>query len=453
MTSRLDLPLDQLAAALRPDDPPSGAYIDDLLRRIDQAEPWVQCLMTEGGRADRLRREAEAAAQQFPAPAQRPPLFSVPVGVKDIFRVDGLPTRAGSRLPPEAFAGEEAEAVRRLRRAGALILGKTVTTEFAYFAPGPTRNPRNLEHTPGGSSSGSAAAVAAGFCPLSLGTQTIGSIIRPASFCGVVGFKPTYRRIPVDGVVPLAPSLDHIGIFTRDVAGTLYAATILCDGWNPAPADLPPPVLGIPTGPYLEEADEISRGHFERVVELLAAEGFAVRNRAVMPDFAGVAANHQTILSAEAAEVHAAWFDRFGDLYHERTAQLIRAGRSVSPDELAKARDGQAVLRRELQAAMDDAGVDAWIAPSTVGPAPLGLESTGDPVMNLPWTQAGFPAITLPCGLDQAGLPLGLQIVGRFYDDERLLGWAKRVELAMGVSLGVAIYPKDRVSAGVEAGR
>jgi Asp-tRNA(Asn)/Glu-tRNA(Gln) amidotransferase A subunit family amidase len=444
MLTNLDLSLAELAPGLGRDEPTVTRYVDGVLRLLEQTEPRLSSLIPEEGRADRLRREAESISRTYPVAPARPPLFGVLVGVKDIFRIDGFPTRAGSRLPPEVLAGEEAESVRRLRRAGALVLGKTVTTEFAYFAPGPSRNPRNLAHTPGGSSSGSAAAVAAGLCPLSLGTQTIGSILRPASFCGIVGFKPTYRRIPIDGVIPLAPSLDHVGFFTRDVAGAALAASILCDGWKPAPADRP--VLGVPAGPYLARAGEIARAFFDRAVDGLAHAGFDVRAVEIMDDFDDIAARHQTILAAEAARVHAAWFDRFGPLYHERTAQLVHAGRRVSEDELARARDGQAVLRRELQAAMDRAGLDVWAAPSTVGPAPRGLESTGDPVMNMPWTQAGFPALTMPCGLDPEGLPLGLQLVGRFYDDERLLAWAASVERTLGASLGPARIVAEAVA-------
>jgi len=432
----LDISLAQLAPGLGRDDPPVTDYVDAVLRCLEQAEPRISSLIPEEGRADRLRREAEGMAQLFPTLSSRPALFAVVVGVKDIFRVDGFPTRAGSRLPPQALAGEEAEAVRRLRHAGALLLGKTVTTEFAYFAAGPTRNPRNLAHTPGGSSSGSAAAVAAGLCPLSLGTQTIGSIIRPASFCGIVGFKPSYRRIPVDGVIPLAPSLDHIGFFTRDIPGAAHAATILCDGWNPAPAAQA--ALGIPAGPYLAHAGDESREHFDRAVEKLAEAGFVVRTVDVMDNFDGIAADHQTILAAEAAQVHAAWFELYGELYHERTAQLVLQGREITNDQLARARDAQAVLRRELQTAMNRARIDVWLAPSILAPAPRGLDSTGDPVMNMPWTQAGFPALTMPCGLDPDGLPLGLQVVGRFYDDERLLAWAETIERTLDMSLGMA---------------
>src|SRR5512138_1003056 len=190
-------------------------------------EPAIHAFIPEAGRFNRLRREAQSITGVPPGPASSGPLFGRLVGVKDIFRVDGFATRAGSHLPADEFQGAEAESVTRLKNAGILILGKTVTTEFAYFTPGPTRNPHNLNHTPGGSSSGSAAAVAAGLCDLALGTQTIGSIIRPAAFCGVIGFKPTYDRISRAGVIPLSPSLDHVGFFASDLEIANAAAQAL----------------------------------------------------------------------------------------------------------------------------------------------------------------------------------------------------------------------------------
>jgi Asp-tRNA(Asn)/Glu-tRNA(Gln) amidotransferase A subunit family amidase len=430
----LDQSLPRLLSSLRRDDPSATEYLAELLDRVERLEPELQAFLPEPERAARLQRELDSLSRSSP---ERPPWFGVPFGVKDIFRVDGLPTRAGSKLPPEALAGDQAEAVRRLRAAGALVLGKTVTTEFAYFAPGPTRNPRNTAHTPGGSSSGSAAAVAAGLCPLSLGTQTIGSVIRPAAYCGIVGFKPTFRRIPVDGVIPLAPSLDHVGFFTLDVVGAADTAEAICDGWR-ATAVVDPPVIGIPDGPYMSKAGDEARACVQRSAERLMQAGLSVRTVEVLADFDDVVARHQTILAAEAARVHTPWFDTYAELYHERTARLIVEGRRIEDEELARARDGQAVLRRELQATMDGAGLDIWLTPATVGPAPLGLESTGDPVMNLPWTQAGFPALTIPGGIADYGLPLGLQLVARFYDDERLLAWAAQLERLVGLPLGVA---------------
>src|SRR5690606_4480690 len=212
------MPLARTAEALRSGELKLIDFIEQVLKRLDDIDPQIQAFLPEEGRRERLLREAEALQARYPQPAERPPLYGVPVGVKDIFRVDGLPTRAGSNLPPELFDGPEAWCVSALKGNGALVLGKTVTTEFAYFEPGPTRNPHHPAHTPGGSSSGSAAAVAAGMCPLGIGSQTIGSVIRPAAFCGIIGYKPSYGRIDPEGVIHCAPSLDHVGLFAQDVA-------------------------------------------------------------------------------------------------------------------------------------------------------------------------------------------------------------------------------------------
>jgi Asp-tRNA(Asn)/Glu-tRNA(Gln) amidotransferase A subunit family amidase len=315
--------------------------------------------------------------------------------------------------------------VTRLKEAGALILGKTVTTEFAYFGPGPTRNPHNPAHTPGGSSSGSAAAVAAGLCSLALGTQTIGSILRPASFCGVVGFKPSFGRIPTGGVIPLAASLDHIGFFTPDVAGAAAAAAVLCPEWRPAEPGQERPVLGVPVGPYLERASAEGLAHFDQIQERLRQAGFEVRRVEAMPNFEEIAAQHTALVAAEAAEVHRDWFSRYGDRYHPKTAALIERGQQVAAGEVQAYRAGREKLRRELLELMAGHDLSAWIAPAAVGPAPQGLESTGDPIMNLPWTYAGLPAINMPSGYANNGLPLGLQLVAGWQEDEKLLAWAE----------------------------
>ncbi len=401
--------------------------IDAIEARFEAREPDVRAFVPEEGRFDRLRREARGLLDRFPRPDARPPLFGVPVGVKDIFHVDGFVTRAGSRLPPEALQGAEAESVTLLKSAGALIVGKTVTTEFAYFAPGPTRNPHNLAHTPGGSSSGSAAAVAAGLCALALGTQTIGSISRPAAFCGVVGYKPSYDRISRGGVIPLSPSLDHVGTFTPDVAGAIRAASVLCRDWRFAIGERRP-VLGIPEGPYLSNATEEGLAHFRSACQRLATAGYSVRPVTTMPDFDAIRERHSLILAVEAARVHADWFARYADQYHPKTADLIRRGQALSDGELAQALAGRERLRAELAALMDAHGVDLWIAPSAPGPAPKGLDSTGDPVMNLPWTHSGLPTLSLPAGKTDAGLPLGLQVIGRWYADEALLSWTGQFE-------------------------
>jgi Asp-tRNA(Asn)/Glu-tRNA(Gln) amidotransferase A subunit family amidase len=404
--------------------------LDALASLFAGRDPDVLAFVPEEGCFERLRRDWEALERRWPDLMRRPPLFGVPVGVKDIFHVDGFPTRAGSRLPPEELKGPEAASVTALKEAGALILGKTVSTEFAFFAPGPTRNPWNPEHTPGGSSSGSAAAVGAGICPLALGTQTIGSIMRPAAFCGVVGFKPSYERISREGVIPLAPSLDHIGVFTPDAAGAARAAAVLCRDWH-AVKPTRKPRLGIPEGPFLERASGEGLVHFRQVCHRLADAGFEIVHVPALPDFGEVVERHFRITAAEVARVHRDWFARFGDLYAEKTAELIRRGQSVTDDELERDLDGREELRDVLTALMDDHRVDLWISPPALGAAPRGLDSTGDPVMNVPWSQAGMPAVCLPAGRNPTGLPLGLQVSARWWADEALLAWAADLENAL----------------------
>ena len=404
----------------------TGGDLHDRLDRLESLfrdrEPSLQSFLPEEGRFERLHREADALP--------RGPLYGVPIGVKDIFHVDGLPTRAGSRLSPEELRGPEAASVTRLKQAGALVLGKTVSTEFAYFAPGPTRNPHHPERTPGGSSSGSAAAVAAGLCPLALGTQTIGSIVRPAAFCGVVGFKPSYGRISAEGVIPLAPSLDHVGFFTPDVETAVLAARVLIED-GAAPAVRRRPVLGIPEGPYLSRPSEEGQVHFHATCERLKSAGFEIWSMPVMPDFEEIEARHRRLVAAEAAQVHQEWFRRFRSLYAPQTADLIKWGQTVSAAEMERDRAGRGKLREELTASMDAHAIDLWLSPPALGPAPRGLASTGDPIMNLPWTHAGMPTLGLPAGVNAEGLPMGLQVASRFGADEDLLAWGAEIERAL----------------------
>ena len=422
--------LRELASRLRRGELNLLDQLEEIRERIDAREPEIHALSPEPGRFERLRRQAEALAERHPQRRGRPPLFGVLVGVKEIFHVDGLPTTAGSRLPPGELAGPEAASVAALRRAGALVLGKTVSTEFAYLAPGPTRNPHNPEHTPGGSSSGSAAAVAAGFCPLALGSQTIGSISRPASFCGVVGFKPSYDRISRRGVVPLSPSLDHVGTLTADVAGAQLAAAILCDGWRPIKPQRGKPALGIPDGPYLERASPAALEGFGATCERLVEAGYRIERLPAMAEFEAIERRHRTLLAVEAAAVHRSWYERHRDLYHPKTRELIEQGAGISADEEAAARAGREELRQELLLQMRGGGVDLWISPAARGPAPSGLDSTGDPVMNLPWSQSGLPTLAIPAGAVR-GLPLGLQVAAEWLRDEELLAWGVDLERAV----------------------
>ncbi|MGW7578897.1 amidase [Streptomyces sp. NPDC054765] len=427
----------QEAAALRAgtDDPVDAVH--RTCDRIDAVDPQVQAFVPEAGRRARLLEAAGRRAAAGPREAAgRPVLHGVPVGIKDIVHADGLPTRAGSALPPEVLGGPQATVVDRLCAAGALIAGKTVTAEFAVTAPGPTRNPHNPAHTPGGSSSGSAAAVAAGMVPLAIGTQTVGSMIRPAAYCGVVGFKPGYGRIPMDGVIPNAASFDTLGCYATEVAGVALAASVLLDGWRAqqAAGPAPRPVLGVPAGPYLERADNEALDAFARQRELLRAAGYVVHEVPVMEDFEQIVEQLFTMNRYEVARAHADWFARFGDRYRPETTSAIRQGHTIGAAAYEAARERRRALCARLAADRAAAGVDLWIAPAATGPAPAGLATTGTSVMCLPWSNAGLPSVSLPAGHAANGLPLGLQLVGGFGADEDLLYGAAGIERVLNAA-------------------
>ncbi len=396
--------------------------IDDLCDKLDKWDSIIKAFLPERDRQKRLHKELKQLYQKFPEQKTRPILFGIPVGVKDIFYVHGFLTKAGSKLPEKLFSDNEASCVTKLRNAGALILGKTHTTEFAYLEPGPTRNPRNLDHTPGGSSSGSAAAVSAGFCLLALGTQTIGSITRPASYCGINGFKPSYGRISTDGIVPFSQSADHIGFFTQDIEGIGLIASILCQDWNSNyKFSEKLPVLAVPEGNYLCQSSQESLNVFETQLAKLQKAGYVIKYIKTFDNIDKINFQHRLMISAEMAQVHKNWFKKYKKLYGKATKEFIQQGQKVTKQNLNKAREGQVILMKELEELKNKFKFNLWITPSTITDAPKGINSTGDPVMNLPWTYAGLPTITIPAGTSQNVLPLGLQIIASFGEDEKLI--------------------------------
>jgi Asp-tRNA(Asn)/Glu-tRNA(Gln) amidotransferase A subunit family amidase len=402
-------------------------YLTRLESLYDEREPRIHAFVTESQNPfERLRGDLEQLIMLFPDPVARPALFGIPVGIKDIIHVEGYPTRAGSRLPPEVIAGHEAAVVKKLKSAGALIMGKTVTAEFAMGASAPTCNPYNTDHAAGGSSSGSAAAVATGLCPLALGTQTIGSVIRPAAYCGIVGVKPTYGRIPIDGMVPVSKFLDHVGFFTTDIDGAELAASILVDGWRPV-AESDSFICGVPEGPYLERTTEEGLDHFYQTCGSLEKAGINIKHITTFDNFDGTEACHYKLCEAEMAVVHRDWFRKYSNLYSEDNRQAILRGQKVGAHTLKRCRVRCEALKNELRNIVEQHNLSAFLAPAATGPAPKGLESTGDCVMNLPWTQAGLPVITLPSGLSKNGLPMGLQMIGRWMEDERLFNLARHL--------------------------
>ena len=377
---------------------------------------------------------AQAAAADEYRLSARPlgPLHGVPVGVKDIIDTADMPTENGSVLHAGRTPSRDATVVSMLRAAGAVILGKTVTTEFAAYAPGKTRNPHNAAHTPGGSSSGSAAAVAAGMVPIAIGSQTNGSVIRPAAFCGVYGFKPTHGLIPRHGVLPLSRSLDTLGVFARtlDDVALVVEQLVGFDERDPdsrpraripfrdVAAEEPPisPLLALVKTSRWDRVDAETR---EALAELAGALGGEMEEIELVQS-ADAFEWHRLIMEAEmAASLDREWSTGRDRLSHALRTQLAR-GREVTAVDYQLARSRAAAFADGL-AELFQERCDAIVTPSAPGPAPLGLDSTGDPSFCTLWTLAGMPALTLPLMSGTSGLPIGVQLVGSRHGDARLL--------------------------------
>ena len=228
--------------------------LNECCKRFKEVDYKIKSFLPETVNCEKLEKNLKALTESVDSISDKYPFLGIPIGIKDIFHIEGYQTKAGSLLPPEILTGNESSLVTKIKNFGGLIFGKTVTTEFAYFKAGKTRNPHNIEHTPGGSSSGSAAAVAAGIVPFSIGTQTIGSIIRPASYCGIYGFKPSQKRLPTDGIIPFSPTVDQVGFFAQDLKSIGYASAILCKDWKKEEFGFGNIKIGIPADEYLNQA-------------------------------------------------------------------------------------------------------------------------------------------------------------------------------------------------------
>ncbi len=395
----------------------------------DRVHAWV-LIDREGALA-----RAEECAREIERGGWRGPLHGIPVAIKDIFDVFDWPTAAGSRLWKNSIARQDATVVRRLRQAGAVFLGKTVTTQYASFDPPPTRNPWNLARTPGGSSSGSAAALACGMCLGALGSQTGGSITRPASYCGVAGCKPTFGRVPIDGVVPLAPSMDHVGPMARCVRDLdILLRTI--DDPRPIPESTVHPTaprLGRLRGLFDHRADPAVTEMMHQVCVRLRKHGASIVDVPEPAAFAEVLPRHRTVMAVESAEFHQVRLLRHSDDYDPRIRALVEEGLNCPAPEYVRCKEHQKRLRCEMEPCFD--AVDALLTPATTSPAP-DAATTGDPAFQSPWSYTGFPTISFPAGLSNEGLPLAIQLVGRPWSENKLFSVALWCEEALGVVLG-----------------
>jgi len=345
-------------------------------------------------------------------------LADIPFGAKDIMETRGLSTEYGSPIYKGRIGTADAAIVRELRQRGAILLGKTQCTAFAYRTPAPTRNPHDLEHTPGGSSSGSAAAVAAGMVPFALGTQTRGSVLRPASFCGVTGFKPTYGLFSLEGVLPLAKSLDTLGFFSHTAADMLA----LWESLGHSAGQTEDFALGAPQP--MPEVEPAMAAAFQNVLAVLRKAGVSVRPVAIseMVDKLNEAAS--TVEAYEGARFHEQRYKEYGSRLAE-LADLVQKGLRISVERYDEAR--QFIAECKTRMAEMYKATPVILVPAATGPAPLGLTSTGDPRMNAPWTALGTPAISIPMPV-KTGLPLGLQLTAEPRQDARLLRAAVRLQ-------------------------
>ena len=391
-------------------DPPRLVSLSDWLR----ASPRERAAALQP-MADRIRAAdvpIHAWVQVAPQKgASEGSLSGIPYGAKDIIETKGLSTEYGSPVYKGRIATEDARIIVELRQRGAVLMGKTTTAAFAQSSPPATRNPRNLEHTPGGSSSGSAAAVAADMVPFALGTQTGGSILRPASFCGVTGFKPTFGTLPLDGVLQYAKSFDTLGLFTHTPADMVALWTAL---GRPVGADLPV-AFGAPEP--MPEVERPMADAFQRALTALRRKGVAVVPVDIAPMLVKLFAASRVVMDYEGARFHEARYKQYGDRLGS-TAELVRRGLQVSAAAYDAARGKIDESRQRVTELYKTTPV--ILVPAATGPAPRGLASTGDPRMNGPWTALGVPAVTIPMPVGNA-LPLGLQLTAAPGDDARVL--------------------------------
>jgi Asp-tRNA(Asn)/Glu-tRNA(Gln) amidotransferase A subunit family amidase len=417
------------------------AYLDRIEKVDGDIEAWAH--LSPEYALDQARR----LDSQRQAGGPVGPLHGIPVGVKDIFDTASLPTENGTVLDSGRQPMENSRVVSLLQEAGAVIMGKTVTTELAVFGPGKTRNPHNPKHTPGGSSSGSAAAVASYMVPLAVGTQTNGSVIRPASFCGVVGFKPSHGLIPRTGILAQSPWLDTVGVFARSVEDAAMIAEVLVahdssDADTTArarpplseiAAEEPPmtPILAFAKTAVWDQADKETQDAFDELVVFLSEECEELH----LPEpFERAVDLHGTIMKADLAKSFARYYERGQDKLTDILKGMIEDGQKITAVDYNKAVDGRELLNDGLGGVFDR--FDAIITPATVGEAPAGLGSTGRPTFNSLWTYCGTPAITLPLMQGPNGLPLGAQLVGRRGDDARLLRTARWLTARVAAEVG-----------------
>jgi len=416
-----------------------------LLERMDSLEPMLDAWV----RVDRetVLADAKQRQEELDGGMETGPLHGVPIGIKDIYHIAGIPTTAGSKVYADYVPDETAATIGLLQNAGAVILGKTVTTEFACLDPSRTKNPWNPAHTPGGSSSGSAVAVAARMCPVAMGSQTIGSVLRPSSYNGIVGLKPTYGRVSRRGVVPVSWSLDTVGWMGRTVEDTALLLQVMAgpDEQDPVASRLPagdylsgletsgPPRIGLITSFFMEEADQETQQRTRAMVEKLASAGASVVELTLPESFGTAIQDQMTIMAAEAAAFHKPMYEKQTQDYRPKLRELLRRGLETGATTYSKALERRLRFSADMRLLAEQ--TDVLLTPSTPTAPLADLTNTGDTRFQGPWTSCGLPTITLPIGLAESGLPLGIQLIASPFEEARLLAAARWCERIIDVRL------------------
>ena len=399
----------QAAKAFRDGTLTPPALLQTCLDRIDRFDDQIRAWVLVD--RDAAMEAASRAEAELQSGTDRGPLHGIPLGIKDIIDIKGLPTKAGSPLREDHVASEDAPVVAALRRAGAVLMGKTVTVEFACFDPSPTRNPwEPKHHTPGGSSSGSAAAAVMENCLGALGTQTGGSLVRPSTYCGIATCKPTFGAVNTRGIVPVSPHWDHAGPMARTVGDLRAILSALIPLAPPAAEANLPPTLGILEEFFMEEADPAVERTIRKAAGKLSDAGAKIVATPLPFDFRQFRQIHATVMAADAAAYHRDNFAQHPQAYGPLISQMLRDGLSYSAVDYAAALIRRDELRAAAAGMFQD--VDALIMPSTDTTAPATRETTGISKFQAPWSCIGAPVVSIPCGLAEDSMPVGLQIVG-----------------------------------------
>lgn len=419
----------RVAGAIRHKKISAQEYMQEIVRRIREKEPAVRawCSWNEARALEQARRaDAEPHGGL---------LAGLPIAVKDIIDTAAYPTAYGSPIYESHTPEVDAACVALLQEAGGIVLGKTVTTEFAYFQPGPTANPHRPSHTPGGSSSGSAAAVAAGMAPVALGSQTAGSLIRPASYCGVWGYKPSYGLVGLSGVRPMAQSLDTLGVLARHVEDLALMHRALLRGVDQAAAAplRAAPSIGVCRTPDWEQAGVDTRRVLDEAAQALSRAGARVAMLDLPAPFGQLTQAQRVIQAFEAARTLSVERLRDADRLSPSISQLVAEGLRYGERDYLDALHLAQACRKEMAGVMG--AHHAILAPSAPGEAPAGLDATGDPVFSRMWMTLQAPCVNMPFGLGSQGLPVGVQLIAAYLRDDALLGLAAWAERALDIQV------------------